>query len=48
MQKIFELSESPTVDFPIIGKGKVISESYSFLRMYENFNKLLDYAKMEA
>ena len=41
MQKIFDLSESPTVYFQIAGKGKVTSEIYSFLRMYENFNKLL-------
>lgn len=41
MQKIFDLSESPTVYFQITGKGKVTSEIHSFLRMYENFNKLL-------
>ena len=41
MQKIFDLSESPTVYFQIAGKGKVTSEIHSFLRMYENFNKLL-------
>ena len=41
MQKSFDLSESPTVNFQIAGKGKVTSEIHSFLHMYENFNKPL-------
>ncbi|MGA8146815.1 MAG: hypothetical protein WB870_04470, partial [Gallionellaceae bacterium] len=41
MWKIFDLSESPTVDFQITGRGKVTTETHSFLCMYDNFNKLL-------
>ncbi|MGA8146972.1 MAG: hypothetical protein WB870_05265, partial [Gallionellaceae bacterium] len=36
-----DLSESPTVDFQITGRGKVTTEIHSFLCMYDNFNKLL-------
>ena len=42
MWKIFDLSESATVDFQITGRGKVTMEIHSFRCMYENFNKLLD------
>ncbi|MGA8149236.1 MAG: hypothetical protein WB870_16905, partial [Gallionellaceae bacterium] len=42
MWKIFDLSESPTVDFQITGRGKVTTETHSFLCMYDNFNKLLE------
>jgi hypothetical protein len=41
MLKIFDLSESATVDFQITGRGKVTTEIHSFLCMHENFNKLL-------